>query len=89
MKNLSEKAVGIAFGSFGSLQGIERRPGEPQGGLQELQNHDLWSPSSDYELQAAAGSPKRARKVVVESPNHVQSSSGELHRGIEEFRRRS
>ena len=27
----------------------KKRPGEPQGGLQELQSYDPWSLSSDYE----------------------------------------
>ena len=31
------KALGIRFGGSGGLLDTERRPGEPQGGLQELQ----------------------------------------------------
>ena len=50
MKNLSERALGIIFGGYGGLWGTERRPGEPQGGLQELQSHDPSSRSSDYEV---------------------------------------
>ena len=39
--------------------------------------------------QGAAGSPQRASKELLESPNDVQSSPGELHRGFEELRKRS
>ena len=56
MKNLSERALGIEFGDSGGLWGTERRPGEPQGGLQELQSHDPSSLPSDYELpRSSAG----------------------------------
>ena len=56
MKNLSERALGIEFGGSGGLWGTERRPGEPQGGLQELQSHDPSSLPSDYELpRSSAG----------------------------------
>ena len=49
-----EKALGIGFGGYGGLWDTERRPGEPQGGLQELQSHDPSSLPSDSEL------PRRA-----------------------------
>ena len=49
-ENLSERALGIIFGGYGGLWGTERRPGERQGGLQELESHDPSSLPSDYEL---------------------------------------
>ena len=49
-KILSERALGIRFRGSGGLWGTERRPGEPQGGLQELQSHDPSSLPSDSEL---------------------------------------
>ena len=55
MKNLSERALGIEFRGSGGLWGTERRPGEPQGGLQELQSHDPSSLPSDYELPRSYG----------------------------------
>ena len=45
-----EKALGIRFSGSGGLWDAERRPGEPQGGLQELQSHDPSSLPSDSEL---------------------------------------
>ena len=50
MKNLSERALGIRFRGSGGLWDTEERPGEPQGGLQELQSHDPSSLPSDSEL---------------------------------------
>ena len=44
------KALGIRFWGSGGLLDTERRPGEPQGGLQELQSHHPSSLSSDSEL---------------------------------------
>ena len=44
------KALGIRFWGSGGLLDTERRPGEPQGGLQELQSHDPSSLPSDSEL---------------------------------------
>ena len=38
----------------------KKRPGEPQGGLQELQSYDPWSLSSDYE-------PSRSRWLPPKS----------------------
>ena len=50
------KALGIRFRGSGGLLDTERRPGEPQGGLQELQSHDPSSLPSDYELpRSSAG----------------------------------
>ena len=54
-ENLSERALGIGFGGFGGLWDTERRPGEPQGGLQELQSHDPSSLPSDYGLPRSSG----------------------------------
>ena len=55
MKNLSERALGIEFGGSGGLWGTERRAGEPQKGLQELQSHDPSSLPSDSELPKGYG----------------------------------
>ena len=43
------------FEVSGDLWDTERRPGEPQGGLQELQSHDPSSLPSDYELPRSYG----------------------------------
>ena len=59
-KNLSERALGIRVGGYGGLWGTERRPGEPQGGLQELQSYDPWSLSSDYEPARSRGQPPKS-----------------------------
>ena len=45
-----EKAFGIRFCGSGCLWDTERRPRDPQGGLQELQSHDPSSLPSDSEL---------------------------------------
>ena len=39
--------------------------------------------------QGAAGSPQGAPKELLKNQNYVQSNPGELHRGFEEFRKRS
>ena len=55
-ENLSERALGIGFGGSGGLWDTERRPREPQGGLQELQSHDPSSLPRGYELpRSSAG----------------------------------
>ena len=51
-------------GDQGSLKEVskssKKRPGEPQGGLQELQSYDPWNLSSDYE-------PSRSRWLPPKS----------------------
>ena len=88
-KNLSERALGIIFGGYGGLWGTERRPGELQGGLQELQSYDPWSLSSDYEPSRSRWQPQRAPKEFLESQNEAQSSTEELHKAFRELRERS
>ena len=88
-KNFSERALGTRFGGYGGLWGTERRPGESQGGLQELQSYDPWSLSSDYEpsrsrwlppksSQGASWEPKwrsKKPKRVPQSVSRAQKTS--------------
>ncbi len=45
-----EKLIGTNCGGSGGLWDTEKRPAEPQGGLEETRSHDPSSLSSDSEL---------------------------------------
>ena len=85
-RNLSERALGIRFGGYGGLWGTERRPGEPQGGLQELQSHDPWSLSSDYEPRRSRWQPPTTERFES-FENDLKIKDVNVHKTIEKSKK--
>ena len=85
-QNIPERALGIIFGGYGGLWGTERRPGEPQRSLQELQSYDPWSLSSDYEPSEPLAATKELPRSFLRAKMKdkvAQKSSTEPFEGSE------